>query len=453
MTYNGEIPNCLHPKYLESIFSASDFDFKNSGEGFKKYWGYDWPLYNCGVWDFMADKKSVHEIVKYQPNEKWFYLVEPFGNIETFFGGNVQRKILLENISSVALKEIQSGNGYLLINYIIDGGLGMTENNFKKIIDFTKKNWIPDHKVILIFQDFKLKENLSNLGVNYKVVDFNLALLSKSEEFRNTIENPSFSYWGDEGHDPQIGRVGKTKSTVATYQEFENSIGQNKKDFLFLCRRWKLHRLFAMSLLHKLGLHNNLVSWDKRFYSEWQGTISNFLRHDNNTEFIELIKNTSSVLDVEDMVKIAGYGFEDKNLYLNSYLSLVAETIFFQDDSGFPTGYLSEKVWKPIGHAQPFILMGPHKSLEYLRNIGFKTFHPYIDESYDEEKDGYTRLNKILQEVEKFSRKSKEEKDEFLHNVKDIVKYNQERFLFYPRYFRTTHSQLIGKELLGEEVE
>ena len=57
-------------------------------------------------------------------------------------------------MSKVALNEIKTGNGNLLINYIIDGGLGMTKPNFQKIINFTRENEIPDEKVFLIFQKF-----------------------------------------------------------------------------------------------------------------------------------------------------------------------------------------------------------------------------------------------------------------------------------------------------------
>lgn len=448
MTYNGEMPNCLEPKYLESIYNATDFDFKNSGEGFKQAWGVDWPLYNGGFWDNVAEKKSIYEILQHHRNEQWFYMVEPFGNVETFFGNNPQQKLLLENISSVALKEIQQGNGYLMISYLIDGGLGVTRNNFQKIIDFTKKNWIPDEKVILVFQDFKLKENLASMNVNYKVLDFNLALLSKANEFVNTLRDPYWSFWGPKGHDPQLGKVGVTRSTVATYQEFETSIGHTKKDFLFFCRRWKLHRLLAMSKIHKMGIENSYVSWDKRFFEDWKGSVDLFLRHDDNTEFLELIKNTNSILDVEDIVRIAGYGFEDKRLYLKSYISIAAESIFFQDDTSFPSGYLSEKIWKPIGHAQPFILMGPHKSLEYIRSLGFQTFHPFIDESYDDEKDGMVRLQKILHEMEKFAMKTKQEKDEFLHNVKHIVRHNHEKFLNYPNVYKQDSMKMV-EEMYG----
>ena len=32
MTYNGEQPNCLNPKFLNTIFKASDFYFSDSLE-------------------------------------------------------------------------------------------------------------------------------------------------------------------------------------------------------------------------------------------------------------------------------------------------------------------------------------------------------------------------------------------------------------------------------------
>jgi len=163
------------------------------------------------------------------------------------------------------------------------------------------------------------------------------------------------------------------------------------------------------------------------------------LEHDDNIEFANLIKNESKVLDVEDLTKIAGYGFENKDIYLDSYISLVSESIFFQRREEedvyveFPAGYLSEKIWKPIGHSHPFILMGPAKSLEYLKGLGFQTFHPFIDESYDLENDDFTRLKMILDEVEKFSNKTKEEKDTFSKNVIDILHHNQNLFLNYSK--------------------
>ena len=77
-------------------------------------------------------------------------------------------------------------------------------------------------------------------------------------------------------------------------------------------------------------------------------------------------------------------------------------------------------------------MVAPAKSLEYIRErFGYKTFHPYIDESYDMEYDDFARLRMIQIEIDKFSAKTKEEKDEFLNNVKDICLYNQKLFLEY----------------------
>lgn len=434
MTYNGEQPNCLHPKFLTTIHKASDFYYSNSLEFYKKRWNIHWVLYNSNMYNEYAEKKSVFQIIndrKKGINYKWFYPVEPFASLENFFG-NAQfyNEFLLNNIPKPTLNEIVEGNGKLLINYVIDGGLGITYANFKKIIDFTRDNNISDDKVYLVFSDFKLKENLEKLGVNYNVMDYNYNMIGKSQEIYNTINNPNYSYWGEDAYEPQFGKIRKNKNSAVTAEEFIESIGKERKDFLLLTRRWKLHRLLILSHLYKLGFENNLVSWDNKLSYELE--IDEFLKYDNNPEFIKLVTETSSILDVEDLEKISGMGFENKDIYLNTYISIVTESIYLQEDVNFPAGYLSEKIWKPVGHCQPFIIVSASKSLKYMRDrFGFKTFHPYIDESYDLEEDEFKRLELIKIELDKFTKKSKEEKDQFLNNVKDICLYNQELLLKY----------------------
>ena len=181
--------------------------------------------------------------------------------------------------------------------------------------------------------------------------------------------------------------------------------------------------------------------------------------HDNNEEFLKLITETSSLLDISDLTKIAGFGFENKEIYLNTYLNIVTESIFFQEHENFPSGYLSEKVWKPIGHCQPFILVAPSKSLEHIRErFGYKTFHPYIDESYDMEDDDLKRLKMIQIEIDKFANKTKEEKDQFLNDVKEICLYNQNLFLEYGKnsyegLYINKEMKLILNFLLDDKLE
>lgn len=434
MTYNGEQPNCLNPKFLSTIHSASDFYFSDSLEFYSKRWNNIWSLYNSNMYNNFAKKKSLYEIKQDRLNNinyEWFYIVEPFASLENFFGNDLfYNEFSLNNMSKVAIDEIVNGNGKLLINYIIDGGTAFRTENFQKIVNFTKENNIPEETVYFIFADFKLKDNLKSMGLGYKVMDYSYNMLSKAQEFYNTIDNPNFSYWGERSYEPQFGIIKPKPNTVVKSDEFLDSIGKEKKDFLLLNRHWKLHRLLLMSQLHKMGIDKNLISWDNKFSFQLDRNL--FLKYDNNEDFLKLITETSSILDIEDLTKIAGFGFENKDMYLNTYLSIVTESIFFQESADFPSGYLSEKIFKPIGHCQPFILAGPSNSLKYLKErFGYKTFHPYIDESYDLENDDFKRLELIQIEIDKFSKKTKEEKDEFLNNVKNICLYNQDLFLQY----------------------
>jgi hypothetical protein len=414
VTSNGVIPNCLNPKFLPTIYEGTKFNYEKCRDYFMEKWSSDFPVFNGHEFDSISINKSVYEIIKDREknnNYEWFYIIEPHSGFDLFFGKHpVHNTFLMNFISEQALNEITNFNGKILINYVIDGGLGMNTENFNTIVNFTRNNNIPDEKVYLIFSDFKLGDNLKKMGVNYNVMDYNFYLQFKSHEFNKILSNKNDS------------------STIVTNEDFINRIDSDKKDFLLLTRHWKKHRIFLLNKLHRLGLENNLVSWEKSYYNH--NYIEDLKRHDNNEEFIDLVINTSKYIDVEDLVNVFGIGFENKEMYLNTYLSLVTESIFFQDDLNFPTGFLSEKIWKPIGHCQPFIFAGPSKSLRYIREkYNFKTFHPFIDESYDDENDDMIRIKMIEIEVEKFSKKSKLEKKQFLNDVKDICTHNQNLFL------------------------
>lgn len=67
--------------------------------------------------------------------------------------------------------------------------------------------------------------------------------------------------------------------------------------------------------------------------------------------------------------------------YTNSYLNVVLETHMDADQSSGV--FLTEKTFKPIKHAQPFVLFGAANSLARLRDLGYRTFDSVIDNSYD----------------------------------------------------------------------
>jgi hypothetical protein len=426
VTYNGELPNCLDPKFLPTVYEGGKFDFSKIRTIFNERYKCDSCVFNDGTFDNLSEKKSLHEILKDKKNGlryKWFYLIEPHSGLDLFFGlHKIHNTFAMEFMSEIAINEIVNGDGNLLIHYTVDGGLGVNLENFQKIIDFTRNHHIPDEKVYFIFSDFKLKDNFNKFNVNYKVFDFNFYLIFKSQEFNNIIKKRPF--------------IELNKSSIVMPEDFINSIGSNKKDFLLLTRIAKLHRYMLLFQMYNLGLDNNLISWDKNFFRG--DLIEKMRKYVENDDFANLLETTSKYVDVKDIANVSGYGFENKEIYLNTYISIVTESIFFQSESDpdklsdFPTGFLSEKIWKPIGHCQPFILVGPSKSLKYIKEeLRFKTFHPYINESYDNENNDLKRLELIQIEIEKFSKKTKEEKDQFLNDVKEICIYNHKQFLKY----------------------
>jgi hypothetical protein len=76
----------------------------------------------------------------------------------------------------------------------------------------------------------------------------------------------------------------------------------------------------------------------------------------------------------------------------------------------------------------PFILMAYPGTLKRLRERGYKTFSPFIDESYDNIIDGEQRLEVIFKEISRLCAFTDEQWLEWQTNIKPIVEYNYENF-------------------------
>ena len=105
-----------------------------------------------------------------------------------------------------------------------------------------------------------------------------------------------------------------------------------------------------------------------------------------------------------------------------SLLYLVTETV--------ATGrrhHLTEKTFKPIALGMPFVIVGTHGSLRYLRSYGFRTFGHLWDESYDDEPDDSKRIEKIAQ-VLKLLDGLEEHRQDIFDSAQEIVEHNWNHF-------------------------
>jgi len=86
---------------------------------------------------------------------------------------------------------------------------------------------------------------------------------------------------------------------------------------------------------------------------------------------------------------------KDQDIYEAPYVDTVCSIISETNDNDNEI-FMTEKIWKPIMAEHVFVVHGNYLYLQKLREMGFKTFGKYFDESYDLEKDPSKRIEKIV---------------------------------------------------------
>ena len=207
-----------------------------------------------------------------------------------------------------------------------------------------------------------------------------------------------------------------------------------EKKFLNFNRRWRLQRPTLVALLYSIGI------LDKGFVSlgpcddnnDWN-TVWPWIEMQNSTneETSKLLAdNKFNICNIPPMYvdhldlipnRPLIEPHSTDRLYSNSYVSVVTETNFYKSQPG---RFVSEKIFKPIAQRHPFVLVSVPRTLELLRDLGYKTFSPWIDESYDLETDDNKRLLMVVREIERLSNLTPEELTNYLNGVRDICKHN-----------------------------
>ena len=124
----------------------------------------------------------------------------------------------------------------------------------------------------------------------------------------------------------------------------------------------------------------------------------------------------------------AGYGegFFNADLpfqpihYKNSFISIVMCAFPFEKNAY----HLHSSTFNPMYCGHPIIQFGPHKTLEVMREYGFKTFNKWWDESYDDEKDDWKRLQMIMDLALKISNMDNNILLGMYKNMKDVLQHN-----------------------------
>ena len=211
--------------------------------------------------------------------------------------------------------------------------------------------------------------------------------------------------------------------------------------FLFLNGRTRPHRKFLIKSLELEGLLDTAL-WTNLDTS--QGITKNIQLVKDGINYLadtipiktlpieyEVSRYQTNVANLntdEKFVKSKLFAYDDKlewgdiyiraELYIDTYFSIVTDTIFT-----YPYSFRTEKIWKPIAMGHPWIAVSNYGYYKDLRNLGFKTYHSIIDESFDLIRNDQDRLNTIKHVIIDLC---KSDLINFLSQCKEVSLYNQQ---------------------------
>jgi hypothetical protein len=244
---------------------------------------------------------------------------------------------------------------------------------------------------------------------------------------------PGWSYCKTDCYFSNI--VEYTENKAAQIQAALNHKSHRPYEFLFLNGRLRPHRKYLIDHLRAQGLLTHAL-WTNLGSQVELGFTSQL--DTGKTEPIRLLPPEYEIeRAVTQRALVPELGFVKHLLfnntwgdaivnhlcYTDTWFSLVTETIY-----DYPHTFRTEKIWKPVLMAHPFVVAANPGYLRDLHNAGFQTFHTLIDESYDQIDCPRTRIERIIDTVRGISLLGAAE---FWEASRDICKYNQQHLVEY----------------------
>ncbi len=250
------------------------------------------------------------------------------------------------------------------------------------------------------------KENIrfltmNNVGTSDTIKYYNYCwgvcneLLNKLPKFKNVKKTHKFLL---------LGGYPRTTKMIAIFYLYVNKILD--------------YGLWSFGDLRKLGKPTNTFIEEIPTYKLFKDLEILEKEHYNT-----LLKKTPKILDVLPSNKQLTRIKFPIDLYEQVYFSIILETEFRSKNHGI-TRY-TEKTCKVFLIPQPFVIFGTFNVLKLLKEDGFKTFSPYINEDYDNIDNLEERKNALIKEIKRLCSLSKEEWDDLNYNLKEIYNHNK----------------------------
>lgn len=339
---------------------------------------------------------------------------------------------IIDTINPKLLELIRSGEVKILISYAHD-----PINNWedlKKTEEFFESYHIDSSNIIVVPGHNCLTEYKKSYP-NSKIKIIAAELMITQQVAANTLSYPrktSLGYLSDLVREEDLS--GEIRS----------------KKFICFNRTMRPHRYAIAYIALKLDLlNNNIFSFLNKGNDNIlsiQNELEKFNFNDNLLSYAEKIYNSIPYeIDTQHLLGTSKSSFSiennKKNWYTDSYIHIISETRFLEGRSSF----ITEKTWRPISNLQPFIMVSNDGMLKKLHELGFKTFHPFINESYDLELNHSTRMQMIFNEIQKLNTMSLQEIHNWYYSIKDVLIHNQKHLASFANInpFEETFNSIV----------
>jgi len=201
------------------------------------------------------------------------------------------------------------------------------------------------------------------------------------------------------------------------------------KKLISLTRTVRQHRLqFARELYTKQLLADNICTLPQ--FIDYEIEYNKFIFKDIPESMMKTLPWYYDIRTIRDINPVNLSLPSSRRIYQEGYISFVLETFFCYSDYDLvnePLNFeldISEKTMKPISMLHPFIVMGQPGILKHLQSMGFKTFHGWWDESYDNILDPNERFNTLINLYEQLSSYSHKTLADMMYEMIPILEHN-----------------------------
>lgn len=338
-----------------------------------------------------------------------YWYVE-FVNGDAFYHYPIEKIVPID-----ILDKIKSGKIILCICHLHEAYHYVIKHIYEDVII---KSGIPVTSILYL-------TNAIDIGIEIDIVSKQYSLPKIETEFISLME-----YVGQTEY--------KNNSNNFTKNTLSNKFYEKK--FICLNGRWSPHRVSLVSFLSIFDLLNlgfisyNTVPGENPTNEQDYESLLNWYSFDKNIENL-ILQNKEKIIKLnriyfdttyETHYNKASYESTGTYIYENSYFTVVTESLCnLEHGCEYQYGRtLSEKTFRAILNLSPFIILARPKTLKLLHFLGYKTFSPLIDESYDDEFNDELRIFKVAKEIERLSKLNTDELNHFLLHARQIAEYN-----------------------------